>query len=85
MVREHLAKLPAPQAGPSARRACRNARADGLFSPRQAARVAGIGYVSVYRAIKQGRLIARVAAKRKTLVLRADLEQWLQGLPKVRP
>ena len=82
VVLAHLAKMPPPQAVPAAPVAT---PAPLAYSPRQAARVANLGYVSIYRALKTGELVGRRAARRKTLVLAADLEQWLQGLPKVRP
>ena len=80
MVREHIAKLPPPQLAPQQASACRSERMS--FSPREAAKIAGIGYVSVYRAIKQGRL---VGATRRGARRSSAARIWKSGssLPKV--
>jgi excisionase family DNA binding protein len=55
---------------------------EGLSVP-EACRVAGIGRTKIYEAISAGSLKARKLGKR-TLVLRADLQQFLSDLPVVR-
>lgn len=47
---------------------------------REACELLGLGRSSFYRAIREGRLPAKKLGKR-TLVLRADLERFLAGLP----
>jgi hypothetical protein len=46
--------------------------------------LADAGRTSVYRAIKQGDLIARKRGRR-TLVLAHDLEQWLSSMEPINP
>jgi excisionase family DNA binding protein len=48
----------------------------------EACAVAGIGRTKIYEAISEGRLKARKFGKR-TIVLRADLQTFLSGLPVV--
>jgi excisionase family DNA binding protein len=48
----------------------------------EASAVAGIGRTKIYEAISEGRLKARKFGKR-TIVLRADLQTFLSGLPVV--
>jgi excisionase family DNA binding protein len=48
----------------------------------EACAVAGIGRTKIYEAILEGRLKARKFGKR-TIVLRADLQTFLSGLPVV--
>jgi excisionase family DNA binding protein len=48
----------------------------------EACTVAGIGRTKIYEAISEGRLKARKFGKR-TIVLRADLQTFLSGLPVV--
>jgi excisionase family DNA binding protein len=50
----------------------------------QAAVEAGIGRDSVYRAIREGRLLAKKSGRR-TLILRRDLEAYLGNLPDLQP
>lgn len=50
------------------------------LSTMEAARVAGVGLSALYRAIADGSLIARRNG-RKLVVLRADLQDWLNRLP----
>ena len=50
------------------------------LSVEDAARIAGIGRSRIYEELKEGRLTARKVGKR-TLILRTDLEAWLNGLP----
>jgi excisionase family DNA binding protein len=49
----------------------------------EACRVAGIGRTKIYEAISDGRLKARKLGKR-TLVLRGDLQAFLDNLPVVK-
>lgn len=55
---------------------------EGL-SVSEACRVAGIGRTKIYEAISDGRLKARKLGKR-TLVLRGDLQAFLDNLPVVK-
>jgi excisionase family DNA binding protein len=48
----------------------------------EACTVAGLGRTKIYEAISEGRLKARKFGKR-TIVLRADLQTFLSGLPVV--
>ena len=50
------------------------------YSPPNAAKAAGIGKDGVYAAIRSGTLVAPKYRKR-TLVLRSDLVDWLASLP----
>jgi excisionase family DNA binding protein len=59
----------------------RELQCEGL-SVSDACRIAGIGRTKIYEAISDGRLKARKFGKR-TLVLRADLQDFLTGLPVV--
>jgi excisionase family DNA binding protein len=52
------------------------------FSVAALCAITGLGRTTLFAAIKDGRLIARKAGRR-TLVLRADLEEFLANLPKV--
>jgi excisionase family DNA binding protein len=51
------------------------------LSTGEAGAVAGVGLNTIYRAINSGELVARKLGAR-TLILRSDLEAWLQKLPK---
>ncbi len=55
---------------------------EGL-SVSEACRVSGIGRTKIYEAISEGRLKARKLGKR-TLVLRGDLQAFLDNLPVVK-
>ncbi len=50
----------------------------------QSCRIAGVGKTSIYEAIANGELTARKRCRR-TLIMRADLETWLQSLPTTQP
>lgn len=52
-------------------------------SVEQSAAMAGVGRTFLYGEIKAGRLRARKAGRR-TVVLRSDLEAWLQALSSAR-
>ena len=52
------------------------------YSVDDVVRVSGLGRSKVYEEINSGCLVARKAGKR-TLVLAADLDAWLNGLPKM--
>ena len=53
------------------------------FSIAEATRIAGIGRNTIYDALADGRLRARKIGRR-TLILRADLRDFLAGLPAYR-
>ena len=80
LVRERLAQLPALQ--PSAAPAAPERLA---YTPREAAQVVGCGYVRVYKALKTGELSGVRVARRKTLIRRVALDEWLSNLPPVKP
>lgn len=48
----------------------------------EVARISGLGRSTVYEEIGAGRLVARKVGKR-TVILAADLDGWLSGLPKM--
>jgi excisionase family DNA binding protein len=50
------------------------------YRPKQLARVLGIGYTSIFKAIKEGRLPARKFGA-ATLVMHEDAMAFLKGLP----
>ena len=50
----------------------------------EACAAARIGRTNVYAAIRAGELIARKHGKR-TLILRTELNRWLESLPKAGP
>jgi hypothetical protein len=52
------------------------------YSVRDACDVCGIGRTSIYAAIKGGALLAR-KHRRRTVILAADLEAFLRGLPMI--
>ncbi len=52
------------------------------YDVNEAARVSGLGRSTVYEEIGAGRLVARKVGKR-TLILAADLNEWLNSLPKM--
>ena len=56
-----------------------NLQPEGLSVP-EACRIAGLGRTKIYEAITAGRLKARKVGKR-TLILRADLDSFLNSLP----
>jgi len=53
------------------------------FSIIDAARAAGVGRSTIYENINSGALKARKAGRR-TLILRADLQAWLDSFPAVK-
>ena len=52
------------------------------FSIDQIVAISSVGRTKVYEAIARGDLVARKAGRR-TIVLYADAQNWLQGLPHV--
>jgi excisionase family DNA binding protein len=54
------------------------------FSIPAACKVTGIGRTKIYAALQSGALIARKNGA-KNIILRADLERWLQSLPTQTP
>lgn len=55
---------------------------EGLSIP-EACAVAGVGRTKIYEAIEDGRLKARKLGKR-TIILRTDLQDFLQTLPVIQ-
>jgi excisionase family DNA binding protein len=53
------------------------------YSVSAAATVAALGRSTVYAAIRRGELTARKSGRR-TVILAADLEAWLQALPQIK-
>jgi excisionase family DNA binding protein len=53
------------------------------LSIEEAARLAPIGRTNIFRAIREGKLLARKAGRR-TVILRPDLGQFLNNLPAAR-
>jgi excisionase family DNA binding protein len=53
------------------------------LSIEEAAQLAPIGRTNIFRAIREGKLLARKAGRR-TVILRPDLEQFLNNLPAAR-
>ena len=49
----------------------------------EACAVAGVGRTFLYGEIDAGRLIAR-KARRRTIILRGELESWLSALPPMK-
>jgi excisionase family DNA binding protein len=49
----------------------------------EAARLAGVGRSTIYQSISAGDLAARKAGRR-TLILRDDLEAWLNSFPRIK-
>jgi excisionase family DNA binding protein len=54
------------------------------FSPREAARVAGLGAAVIYRALKERELRSHLVGKR-SLILRTDLVAWIDAAPPPQP
>lgn len=54
------------------------------LSIREAGAIADAGRSTMYRAIKSGELVARKRGRR-TIILRDDLQRWLDGLARVEP
>lgn len=50
------------------------------FSPREVAKISGLGKTTVYDRIKSGDLAAKKSGKR-TLILAEDLDRFLRSLP----
>jgi excisionase family DNA binding protein len=50
------------------------------YSVAEVCDASGLGRTTIYAAIKSGQLVARKAGMR-TIILGADLDAWLQGLP----
>ncbi|WP_316189197.1 helix-turn-helix domain-containing protein [Bradyrhizobium sp. SZCCHNS1054] len=51
------------------------------LSPREVCAVSGMGLTTVREAIKSGLLPARRIGKKRQVILRADVEAFLQNLP----
>lgn len=54
------------------------------LSPEQAAEAAGIGRTQLFQLIRSGELKARKCGRR-TIILRNELNEWLQSLPTRQP
>jgi excisionase family DNA binding protein len=54
------------------------------FTVAEACRIARVGRTALYQAISSGALTARKRG-RKTLLLPADLQKWIQSLPTFEP
>ena len=53
------------------------------YSIDEACAIAGVGRTFIYGEIEAGRLTAR-KARRRTIILRGELESWLSALPPMK-
>ena len=51
------------------------------YSVQEAAEVTGVGRSLLYEEIAAGHLVARKVGSKRTVILAADLEAWLNALP----